>query len=558
MKSLHFLSFILLLIIMSCSTKNLTLTKDQIVSGKNLVPPEPGKTPGYWCTWSAQNYSVDSLTIIKSLLGIEGHSIIARNLTEERVFGKDGWAKEYSPVHSDLYLLFDLGWDIHDTMNFDNSRWKLGSQVVATDKFPSCTGTPSERLKKLNDLCKKAGWRGAAIWIPSQGWEDGKNNRPLSDQQMESYFRERARWAHDAGIEYWKVDYGSRGSDIEFRKLVTRIAKEEAPGLWVEQCRGGGPLNDFDCPWDCKSSSSGEFAKWCNGEKLNSSINLLGFSQILRTYDVTPYLSIPTTLDRVGQILNGCAGKDQITGILNCEDEPYIAAALNCMTGILRHSSFLTVKGYDYDPLVAHKRCDEVVRAVRWQRIAPATGAGLTGVILDSVRLTDTWKIVKGASWVTWLTGSKVKQSAPARISRNMSLPLVKCDSLQPFVISSKHLNGAVTVATLTRHDATRGFYFPLADVSVLVEDFQSPVAVFGRYKSLSIKYKKLPVAFKVYAQDLAGDVVYDISGLIERKRNTLKLSGKLIETAGLSAASPGDLSDPGLILKIMVETPIK
>jgi hypothetical protein len=128
-------------------------------------------------------------------------------------------------------------------------------------------------------------------------------------------------WADEAGIKYWKVDYVSRGGDLEFIKLATKIAKEEAPKLWVEHYSGGGPLNDMECPWNCKFISSGEFKKWCEGGKLKFALDQSGFAQILRSYDVTAYLSVPTTLDRVAQILYECSGKNQITGILNCEKE---------------------------------------------------------------------------------------------------------------------------------------------------------------------------------------------------------------------------------------------
>jgi hypothetical protein len=529
-----------------------SLTEQMIVSGENLIPGKPGTTPSYWCTWSCQNYAIDSITVKKSLFGIEGHSVIARNLTEERVFGKNGWAKSFAKIQQDIYLMFDLGWDIPRDMNFDDSRWELGSQYVADDKFPSCNGTPVERLKKLNERAKAVGWRGAGIWIPAQAWNDGKNNKMASTSELERYYRERAQWANQAGIEYWKVDYGARGGSIEYRQLVSKIAAEEAPNLWVEHCTGGGPLNDFDCPWDCPSHSTGEFAKWCNGLKLQTGVQLLEFSQILRTYDVTAFLSIPTTIDRVAQILNGCAGHPHIKGILNCEDEPYIAASLNCMIGIMRHPAFLTVKGFDYNPLQVHKRCDEVIRAVRWQRIAPATGAGFSSIALDSVRLKDNWLVKRGESWATWLEDKIVQQSAPARIAKNMPLPVVVCQDEPPYVLASKHSSGAITIATLCRHHVTKGFYFPLADITIQCENAAAPIAVFGKYKSLTLKFAALPLKFKIYAQDLAGDIVYDITEFVKKNDNSLILSGKWIETVGLSAASFGDISDPGLVLKIV------
>jgi len=549
------LYFIFISLFISCKNseeRKLKLTEKMIVAGENLIPSTPGATPSYWCTWGAQNYAVDSATIANSTFGIGGHSVIARNLTEARVFGKEGWAASYKKIQKDLYLMFDVGWDIPADMNFDDSRWKLGSQNVATDKFPSCTGTPVEKLKKLNELTKAAGWKGAGLWIPAHAWQEGKGGKMFSWKELESFFREKAKWANEAGIEYWKMDYGSRFGDLEFRKLVTKIAKEEAPKLWVEHCIGGGPLNDVECPWDCEATGSGEFIRWCNGGKLKFAVDQLEFAQVLRTYDVTAYLSVPTTLDRVAQILNSCAGKNQISGILNCEDEPYIAATLGCMMGIMRHPAFLSQKSYAYDPLELRKRIDEVIRAVRWQRIAPAFGAGLTPMFIDSVRLTDTWAVKKGESWTTWLYGQTIKQSAPARVSRNMPLPVVKCEGDAPYVIASKHISGAISVATLMRHDTIKGFYFPLADVTVSVENYRFPIAAFGRYKSLTLNFQKLPAKFKILAQDLAGDIVYDITEMVEKKGNNLTFCGNLIKTVGLSAATDTDISEAGIVIKII------
>lgn len=51
-----------------------------------------------------------------------------------------------------------------------------------------------------------------------------------------------------AVINYWKVDYGSRGGDNKFRQKLTRLSRKEAPGIQVENGRGSGPFNDDKCP----------------------------------------------------------------------------------------------------------------------------------------------------------------------------------------------------------------------------------------------------------------------------------------------------------------------
>jgi hypothetical protein len=517
----------------------------------NMIP-DTCCSPNYWCTWGCQNYAIDSATVAKSVYGIEGHSVLARNLTEEKVFGENGWAKAFGKVKKDLYLLFDVGWDVPAAENFDESRWKLGSQEVATDKFPSCKGNPTERLKKLNDLAREAGWRGAALWIPAHAYLEGKDGRMFPDSFLEAFFTERAGWSREAGIEYWKVDYGFRGSDQEFRKMITRIAMEQAPGLIVEHARGGGPLNDEDCPWDCPAGHTGEFSKACNGAALDESVRLTGFSQVLRTYDVTPYLSVTTTLDRVAQILSATSGDSSYACLLNCEDEPYIAAALNCMMGIMRHPAWIKADGYPYDPLDLGHRQDEVVRAVRWQRLVPAIPAGYRNTRMSSKRLTDTWSVKKGESWAHWLFGTTVTQSAPAVVACNLEMPEATAEGDLPYVVASKHPSGIFTVATLMRHDSLKGFFFPLADVTLETGTGLPMVGVFGRYKSLIINTSGSPRNIRIIAQDLAGDTAYDITAYVKIVKNRIAVNGEILRTIGTSASSPGDVSEPGLVLRVI------
>ena len=122
-------------------------------AGLNLIPEEAGKTPSYWCTWGAQNYASDDKAF-KACGDLEGHFDISETLTEKNVFKEPGWAKYFSKAQKDLYILFDLGWDTPKGVNFDGERWRLGTVEVAEGKFPSCTGSPAERLQKLNELTK--------------------------------------------------------------------------------------------------------------------------------------------------------------------------------------------------------------------------------------------------------------------------------------------------------------------------------------------------------------------------------------------------------------------
>jgi hypothetical protein len=510
----------------------------------NLVPVQPGKTPSYWCTWGLQTHSrVD--------IDPTNRSAIADNLSERLLFEEPGWASRYFPkVRRDLYLLLDLGWDVPPGLQFDQERWRLGTLELAESKFPSCQGSPAERLRQLNSICKAAGWRGAGIRIAAQMPGDGKEGKLTDTATLEAYWRERARWSHRAGIEYWKVDYGARSGDENFRKLLTRIAREEAPGLLLEHARNCGPLNDERVPWEkLKIQNKGSYRTWDKGRILDQALRLLSFSDVLRTYDVTGQFSISTTLDRVAQILDGGSKNSQAKGVINCEDEMMIGAVLGCAVGVMRHPLWQVSPNRPYDPNQLRHRMDEVTRAVRWQRIAPAWPVGSSRVILDPTLSVDEWTFRKGETWADWLTGEWVVQSAPARVARGMSLAEVMPTGLLPFAITSRHPNGAVAVATLARVTAAREIRTPLADVAIDVGPGSHPVGIFGYYRSLTLLLSEPLGSRRVWAQDLAGEDAVDITGGVGCQANSIVLSGGLIRQVGLSAASPGDISDPGMVL---------
>jgi hypothetical protein len=520
----------------------------------NLVPEVQNTTPDYWCTWGAQNYATDTLSV-KHTLSLGGHSVTAGYLTEKNVFGENGWSAALPGIlKQDLILLFDLGWDVPAGQKFESSQWELGSLLVAEDKFPSCTGTAEERLAKLNQLVLAGGWKGTGLWLPSHPHGDRKDGITLSEEMVRNYYREGLLASKDAGIRYWKIDYGFRGGDLQFREMITRMAQEFVPGMYVEHGRGGGPLNDEECPWDTENYHRvGSYRTWDDGKVLQKAVDIAGISHVFRTYDITQQLSIPTTLDRVAQLLKELSGSGSRV-LLNCEDEPYLGAVLGCALGILRHPSAIEMTGYDYDPFDFKYRIDEVTRAVRWHRIAPAFGAGLTENILDTTMLADSWEFKQGDAWATWVTGKVVTQIAPARVSRGMSLPEVRCDGEPPYILCSRHPGDAVAVGSLPRVSTGRKVYYPLADVTIRVENIHNPIGIFGRFKSLEIVFteKTNEKIETIYGQDLAGESALDITDMVDIEPGKVVISGEIINKIGLASASPGDLSEPGMLVRII------
>lgn len=547
---MHFsrlVTFCSLLVIISCKQS------PEVKTDINLVPDVPNLSPDYWCTWGAQNYATDSISV-KHTLALGGHSVTAGYLNEKNVFGANGWSEALPDIlKQDMILLFDLGWDVPAGLKFENAHWELGSLMVAEDKFPSCTGSAEERLIKLNDLVLEAGWKGTGLWLPSHPYGDHKNGVIMPDKRIEHYYKEGLTASKNAGVKYWKIDYGFRGGDIGYREVITRKAEELYPGLYVEQGRGGGPLNDEECPWDTENYHKiGSYRTWDDGTILQTAVNIAKISHVFRTYDITQHLSIPTTLDRVAQILLELSGSGEEV-IINCEDEPYIGAVLGCAVGIMRHPDNIEMPGYDYDPFKFRERIDEVTRTVRWHRIAPAVGAGLTNNFLDTVMLADSWKFRQGDAWATWVTGREVIQIAPARVTRGMQLPDVKCEGIPPYVICSRHPNGAMAIGTLPRISAEKKIYYPLAGVTIQIDDMNVPVGIFGRFKSLTILFPDEPdVKIKrIYGQDLAGDSATDITEMIDVQSGKIVIPGEVINKIGLAAATEGDLSEPGMVMKV-------
>jgi hypothetical protein len=511
-------------------------------AGPNLVPTLPGPTPSYWCTWGAQNYAREPVNEFD-------HSMVAGRLTEENLFGPSGWARAFpEEVRRDLYVVYDLGWDVPEDEEFDDARWKLGWLTVAPGKFPSCRGTATDGLRRLVEMTREAGWRGAGIWVACQARGDGRNGQLLEGPALEAYWRERLRTSRDAGISYWKVDYGARGGDVGYRRMISRLAAEECPDLVVEHGVGVGPLNDWTA-WDPEwtTHGTGGYAAWNKGRILADAVELLTFSDVLRTYDVTTQLSLPTTLDRVAQVL----AQAESGGVVNCEDEPALAAVLGLAMGVMRHPQWMDVEDKPYDPFRFRDRIDAVTRAVRWQRLAPAVRAGRTSVSLSAHRLVDAWPFREGDSWAPDVNGRAITQTAPAIVARGLPLPDVEARGEAPYVAAARHPDGATAVGTFPRVLAERRLTLPLARVTLDLAPETDVVGVFGRYERLVLRHGEGRTLARVRAQDLAGDEPVDVTDRVELKEGAVVVPGALIDEVGLSAATSGDLSAPGLVLKL-------
>ena len=76
-------------------------------------------------------------------------------------------------------------------------------------KFPFLAGLDAgERIRRLNERTRAAGWRGAALWCrnPATGGDAAKQT---------------ILWSKNGGVEYWKIDGGDDNFDLA--KLVKNM-----------------------------------------------------------------------------------------------------------------------------------------------------------------------------------------------------------------------------------------------------------------------------------------------------------------------------------------------
>ena len=459
---------------------------------------------------------------------------IRDNLTHEALFGQHGWCHTLYPrVRGDLIFTICDGWELPDTQqgHAPLNVGLFGSQVLDPGKFPGYGNTPVERLKTYADNVKAAGWKGAGLWICAQ--EDTAHQR--ADGKFDpAYWIERLQWSRDAGIAYWEVDWGRHCADLGFRRFLSLMAREIAPALVVEHIVGCGGLND--------EAGAGRVSP----AHLHECMRYARFADVFRSYDVTRQLSLPTTLDRVSELLlHAFTPEEGARGLVCCEDEVYLAGALGLTAMVMRHAA-------------AYTTLDEVARVLRWQRLAPAfpVKAGDTQISMEL--LADEWSF-HGDTWFTPADGKTVSQYAPAVTARGgLPLPDVKTDGLPPFVAAAKYPCGAVALGVFGRTCEGR-----LADpgpcraaqITLKLDALPRAIAVFGETGALRLVLPGDAARFRVYAADLLSDEPpTDITVRTVFEDGTLTLDGALLAQIGLSSASPGDTSRPGVLLSIVQE----
>lgn len=492
------------------------------ITNVNLVPDKANSTPDYYCTWQTQLYATNDGKP-------EGQRAI---IGERALFGKDkpfGWAYFYEQARKDLFLVMDDSWDVPP----NNDLSYCASLILNKEKFPESVGKASnnvEAMKTLSDRIKQLGWKGLGGWVCAQESPRFKGN--LSEEE---YWIKRLVEANQAGISYWKVDWGNSGNNLDFRKMLTELGRQYAPDLVIEHAMTPEVIPDSD---------------------------------VFRTYDVPAIMSIPMTMEKIAALANTPASQSGNMSLLNCEDEAYLSAAGGFAMGIMRHpyaGAFVNGKPDMSFPAVHRNlktKMVEIVRAARWHRVAPAFA--FPGELKISPKtLTDTWQFEKPeeemeAWWFEHpaiagcIQNGVLFKSAPSAIARNTDLPCVMPDAEGqiPFVVASKNPNGAYSVASLGR-TLGRKYRIPKCDVTINTNDSRM-IGVFGEYRNLIMKTDITDIK-RILIQDIADDHAYDITGSATVRKGEVIVRGELISKIGTSAQPNSDTSEPGIVVKIEI-----
>lgn len=509
----------------------------------NLVPERPAKrSPHYWCTWYAQNYWVQRGGEIADLSKLTNPA--ARETLNHRTLfnNADGWAHYLPRGRGDFTFLIDHGWQVKKGDGDMQGGAAFFNLIVDPKDFPPYANVPpQEALLKFNRELQALGWRGLGLWVRGS----------LPAERAERY----VEWSKYAGIPYWKIDGG------DTRAYATTKAKQKlCPALILEHAVPPGHFNGPASKPDAEDYPS-SFA--AGGKTAKAALDILQNTDVMRTYDVAPHLITPTTLRRVHDLLMQTAGHPKYRAMLNTQDLPYVSMGLGTALGSKRHPNYMerTYKGRDlHHQLEDHRRMQSRMNAVerlgRWSRIALPIPAGTGTYAASKEMLTDYFPHDRWSTWNKGTWGKTMYQNAPAVMARNMPLPTVEIDGEAPYVLASTYPNGATAVAVEGRCRPDKPYFVPRAKIAVTVADATRPVGIAGRYGELVLKFAgDVEGVRHVWAQDLLAAEATDIKRRVKIAGRCITIPGKLIDEIGTAAGDKGDISAPGMVLRLEGES---
>ena len=507
-------------------------------------------TPNYWCTWDTQDF-------LHERVGIE---IVRDVVNEEQLFGKEGWVKLYPECRRFLHLVIDAGFDTGYGLAKDRYKILFGSLVPHPEKFPSFSGTPVQRLRELVKRIADAGWMGTGVWVPCQGTAELIDAYP-DDPRVREQLKRKLDLCAEAGVRYWKVDWGTHNWSVAFRRLMTEVKNEICPDILLDHCCGfDNAMNGVSKPWIAKEYDKDYTDVTGTSKRLigdpqfdwvrRDTAALMEFSDTFRIYDTTDPMVTASALERI--VFTLLAG-DSVNSrtLVNAQDECEIGACLGTAIGLMRASNWPPTKVLN--PRQRHLMTTGAVRTILWQQVAPAFSTAEGGRTLHSEEtISETWHFEKGSTWWPEVFDKTIEQKAPAVVSRGMQLPTVRRRGGDaPFVLVSRNPNGALTVGALARLDVGKGYHTPTVDID-LPDDValahEGTLGVIGRPGSLSVR----ATAGRVLAADMAGGEIADVTARCRFADGRLTIPGDVVVEIGSRMNVPGDQSEPGVRIDLV------
>lgn len=507
------------------------------------------RSSAYWCTWATQGD-----TRLRN-----GASSDRDNLNERTVFGKDGWINLYPEHRRDLLFMVDDGWDVpYGAKGGPEGIHSFGSLVPDRERFPSLgvNASDRDRLREFARRTEDAGWKGLGVWVACQAHRE-RFEAPFPMEHLKEDLRRKLDEAAYAGVRYWKVDWGVHNFHVWYRRLMSELKERYYPELIVDHARGfnnalNGSVDPYLKPAD-EYQHVGRTGRILGVSEFDPVTRdceeILSFSDVFRTYDSAHPLTTATMLERAVWELHA-ADKSSSRVVINTEDEPLIAAGLGLELSMMRCPWVPEPKVCRVRP--RHRRMAEDSRCLVWQRIAEPFGSDTPARTLHSeASIRESWRFIPDECWFTGAREASYYQVAPACVTRGLALPSVKGEGGEvPYVLGSRHPNGALAFAALPLLDPVRMSYTPKAEVRFdAALEPGVPVAAFGRFGTIVMN--DLTGGGRVLARDLLGGETVDLTPKCVREAGRIVLPGDELAEIGAAMNPEGDDSAPGAIVEV-------
>lgn len=492
-------------------------------------------TPNYWCSWGMQGKLVrqknlDVNHLMPAFPGDQGFSPHIRDvITDDMVLGKGGWAETLWPeIRSDLFFLLDDGWDVPYGADQHKDISPFGSMDLDRVKFAGLKGTPGQRLAQLTKGLQDKGWHGLGLWVsPGCQCELLKKTKKGDWTACREEWKRKLAWCAEGGVGYLKVDWGTRNG-VDFRRMLSEIKNEIAPHIVMEHCVVQGPLNGaVKNPDGTVRITLRRIGCTFKSELkiIEMTRELLAFSDTYRIYDMLGgSVADAQAIERTALSLK--LGEDVGNhALIHVEDTPCLGAVLGCSMGFFRNNGA------------------EGLRAVRWQRLAPAFRSSDSNRVAYSETVLEN-KCLLTNHWYKLILGKVIAQAAPAAVSRGMPLPEVtKLEADIPYVCAARHPNGALSVGIYARAIEPNKPFFPPADVRLAAPfGLNTPLGVFGRPHAVTVDCAARPGSVRVFAQDLVGSTPKDITAIVRFEGGRLTIPGSALESVQTQPGDPATL----------------